>query len=478
MFPKNAFASADEVPKIIRESDWARHIWKALEHLFDGRPLPVWFFGDLHQLCIARPLMPQRDGDRGRRSEIRYRRGIHYTPAPVVDYLVARTLAGYEFDVTGSSPTILDPSCGTGNILLAAFRWLCDGYAVLASGASAGDNLNARLNMLCKHIAGRDVDGRAIAWARRGLVLQAVEGSWEAVADVDIEHVVGCLESNIFQSDYLVPVDSQSTRPGDRDVDFIIGGPPFVRLSELRRSQPDRIAEYQRRYRSARGHFDLYMLFIEESLCRLSASGRMALSVANTFLRTSSGRALRELLGEEASVLELVEFEDSKLYPDAVTQILLLFAERRSRDRCARHVWVRSRIALRPSLEAALSAEGEHGNVTELDCSACRGSRWFLRGEVDSAWMEKLRRSGPVLAAACQMLRGGWSSGNDDIFIMRRIGDDRAPALEAPMPQAPALVVCNGLCFEKLDSGTKQMRLVSPGGGACWNGGGDVTCCV
>ncbi len=425
LFPDTEFTSVDEVPKAIRESDWSRCICGALDQLFDGRLLPAWFFGDLHQLCVARPLMPQPEGDGSGQSDIRYSRGIHYTPAPVVDYLVARTLADCEFDLTVHSPTILDPSCGTGNILLAAFRWLCSNTTV-AENAHLADSLNARLDMLCKSIAGRDIDGRAIAWTRRGLVLQACEDSWEAAADVDVEDVVGRLERNICHADYLTPRDTECTRLGDRDVEFIIGGPPFVRLSELRRSQPDRIAEYQRRYRSARGQFDLYMLFVEESLRRLSASGRMALSVANTFLRTSSGRALRELLGAEASVLELVEFEDSKLYPDAVTQILLLFAERRGRNRPTRHVWVRSGADLRSSLECAFAAEGENADIIELDCDACRGPQWSLHGETDAGWLEKLRSDGIPFSAACEVLRGGWSSGHDDTFIMRRVGDDRA----------------------------------------------------
>lgn len=81
LFPGTEFTSVDEVPKPIRESDWSSSICEALDQLFDGRPLPAWFFGDLHQLCVARPLMPQPEGDGSGQSDIRYSRGIHYTPS-------------------------------------------------------------------------------------------------------------------------------------------------------------------------------------------------------------------------------------------------------------------------------------------------------------------------------------------------------------------------------------------------------------
>jgi hypothetical protein len=46
---------------------------------------PLSFFGDFHQRCVANPL--------GTDASRRYERGIHYTPAPIVDYLVKRFAA-------------------------------------------------------------------------------------------------------------------------------------------------------------------------------------------------------------------------------------------------------------------------------------------------------------------------------------------------------------------------------------------------
>ena len=68
------------VPAAIFASGWEKRIADALWLLFRDHPLPLSFFGDFHQLCVANPL--------GTDASRRYERGIHYTPAPIVDYLV------------------------------------------------------------------------------------------------------------------------------------------------------------------------------------------------------------------------------------------------------------------------------------------------------------------------------------------------------------------------------------------------------
>lgn len=119
------------VPAAIFASGWEKRIANALWLLSRDRPLPLSFFGDFHQLCVANPL--------GTDSSRRYERGIHYTPAPIVDYLVnailGRAFAGRSIDGI-KRLRILDPSCGCGAFLIAACRyglWWLNSHAVCIS---------------------------------------------------------------------------------------------------------------------------------------------------------------------------------------------------------------------------------------------------------------------------------------------------------------------------------------------------------
>ena len=112
-------------PIAVFASDWEKRIADALWLVFRDHPLPLSLFGDFHQLCVANPL--------GTDASRRYETGIHYTPAPVVDYLVNavldRVFAGRSIDEI-KRLRILDPSCGCGAFLIAALRyalrWLDD----------------------------------------------------------------------------------------------------------------------------------------------------------------------------------------------------------------------------------------------------------------------------------------------------------------------------------------------------------------
>lgn len=115
LFSPLDFNSIELIPKVVWNEDWDEQIVLALHQLFDDRPMPVWFFGDFHQLCGARPLSVIDTTTTLRRgSELRYTRGIHYTPAPVVDFLVAETLKTFPAEAGDELPVVLDPSCGTG----------------------------------------------------------------------------------------------------------------------------------------------------------------------------------------------------------------------------------------------------------------------------------------------------------------------------------------------------------------------------
>lgn len=430
LFGARDFSRAEPIPDVIQGADWEEHICLAMRQLFDDQSLPVWFFGDFHQLCIARPLAESETYTHRRGSQLRYSRGVHYTPAPVVDFLVAETLKTFQPESKDTIPVVLDPSCGTGNLLIAAFRYLGNSLGLTVGRAdrmSLSDLLNARLNLLCSSARGHDIDASATAWTRRALVLGACDSCFAAVGDFShqAEPLNERLLQNVSVADFLQDPSQSPPSPANLDVDFIVGGPPFVGCQQLMRTQPDRVDEYRRRYRSARsGQFDLYMLFVEESLNRLREGGRMGLSIANTFLRSDSGRGLRELLGESATISDLVEFEDSKLYPDAVTQILLLLVDNCQRELPVRHVQIKGRGNVRSKLAAAFSrgaADKSALTTTELSCKACRGVDWNLCSPLASEWIEHLRAAGPPLSNACRAVGNGWSTGADDIFILRRL---------------------------------------------------------
>jgi predicted helicase len=312
--------AAIPVPTTLFESRWEHRIVDAVWLLLGDHPIPLTFFGDYHQLCVANPL--------GVDCSRRYERGIHYTPTPIVDYLVnnilGRALAGRSIN-DASRLRILDPSCGCGAFLIAVLRYLLRWFEDCASKTEATNlaNVQDRFDMLGRMILGVDIDERATAWTARLLSLATWEASIAQSHEVRQPTVLAVpdFRKSIVCQSFL---EAEPKSPLGQ-VDVIIGGPPFVRLRELHRSQRTQIREYRRRFQTARrGQFDLYMLFIERALEFLADGGYLGFSVANTFIRTIGGDRVRRLIARRSRVIEILEFEDKEVYPEAVTQIALL----------------------------------------------------------------------------------------------------------------------------------------------------------
>jgi len=401
-------------------SGWEKRIADALWLLFRDHPLPLLFFGDFHQLCVANPL--------GTDASRRYERGIHYTPAPIVDYLVSaildRAFAGRSIDEI-KRLRLLDPSCGCGAFLIAALRYVL--RRLNDHAGKADDSVESwfqeRFHVLSGMLFGIDIDERAVAWTIR-LLLLAV---WEASV-VELQDRRQCamappdLRTNIICRSFL---DVEDDLPHGR-VNAIIGGPPFVRLRELYRSQPEQMAAYRRRFQSARrGQFDLYMLFIEKALNVLVDGGCLGFSVSNSFIRTLGGNRIRRIIAQRSRVIEIVEFEDKEVYPEAITQIALLsLAKTADLDR-SRHVLVRGVGKIRAKLN--ILSQAEVGLVPDLVMNdmpshAFDWPDWHLLPHQDAAWLAHIRFVGHPLEQFLTRIGQGLNTGADDVFLMREVG--------------------------------------------------------
>jgi adenine-specific DNA-methyltransferase len=371
-------------------------------------PLPPTAFGEFHQLCLA-----ERDaGEAGERRA----RGVHYTPVSLADYLTSRVLDRLLATRDAGMPLrILDPSCGGGTFLLAALRYLLQRHA----DASPQETLN----LVGASLFGIDIDPQAVRWARPAVLL----ATWDALLGAGKEAEAGLrvpdLSRTIVCRDFL---DPGVTASDDLTGKFhaILGGPPFVRIHELLRSDAGRVGRYRAEYRTARsGQLDLFMPFFEEAIRRLAEGGWLGWSVSSTFLRTSSGRPLRGLLGGNCAVHELAEFEDSKVYPDAITQIVLVLLEKGQRETPCHHAWIMGQGDLRDKLAALWSGQ-DHPNVTvrELPDLAFRSGDWSFGTVTERSLLDRIRKAGTPLAQLSVSICQGVVTGADPVFLFRRVG--------------------------------------------------------
>jgi hypothetical protein len=98
------------------------------------------------------------------------------------------------------------------------------------------------------------------------------------------------------------------------EFDYIIGNPPYVPITEIRESKKE---NYRNRFETAKGRFDLYLLFFERALNLLNEGGRLAFITPEKFEYTETASTLRQ---EFASFhLERLEHVSEDSFPSHIT---------------------------------------------------------------------------------------------------------------------------------------------------------------
>ena len=316
---------------------------------------------------------------------------------------------------------------------MAALRFLFAWFESKQSGTdmhgeSPDLSLQDRLTIVERMIFGSDLDSVAVEWTVRSMLLTA----WEGLPRHDKHTIdeslapVPDLRRNIVARDFLAPAAADADdlpffKKGKAD--FILGGPPFVRLQQLLHSDPAAVARYKRVFRSARsGQFDLYMLFMENAINLLAPGGWLGFSVSNTFLRSETGRLLRRLVCETCQVHEIVEFEDPKIYPDAVIQIALVLLQKATGRAEGRHIWIRGQGQLRQKL-SALASNSCHTlvEIRLLPPEVIRSERWSFQSAEETDLLARLQAIGKPLSHLAIHIGQGVVTGADAVFLLRNL---------------------------------------------------------
>lgn len=104
--------------------------------------------------------------------------------------------------------------------------------------------------------------------------------------------------------------------------DVVIANPPYISAVEFAKLYPESYRkQLNGRFETAKGTYDIYVLFIEQGLRLLTRQGALVFINPNKFLSANYAVALREYILTNASLLKLVDvsgilvFEEAAVYP-------------------------------------------------------------------------------------------------------------------------------------------------------------------
>lgn len=332
--------------------------------------LPADILGQAYEQFLGRLIVTTPDGIAvEEKPAVKKAGGVYYTPTFVVDYIVGRTVGAL---VDGRRPLdlwgrrrrrrlrILDPACGSGSFLIAAYQYLLDWYRerYVAEGperwakgrrptlyrAATGEwrlTGHERQRILLDHVFGVDIDAQAVEVTKLSLLLKVLEGESLETLDQQMtflhQRALPDLGNNIRCGNSLIGPDYYQRFPetleddaalyrvnafdwaselvstdGVDDFDVVLGNPPYVLLQDGQ-EDPQELRYFRERYSVASYKVDTYHLFVEKGLELTQGGGMLSMITPANFLTNNYLSGLRRALIER-SLVERVDVIDGGVF--------------------------------------------------------------------------------------------------------------------------------------------------------------------
>lgn len=259
---------------------------------------------------------------------------------------------------------ILDPCCGSGVFLLAAYECLADIVSELTSDSNEWCivkdgkkylTIKAKQEIMKNCLFGIDCDPTAVEVTKMSLALKVVDD-----ADVTYLNEIGAfgekilkdIHNNISLGNTLVDADVtcdarevKYIRPlnikagifnrvfEEKDgFDFIIGNPPYVE-TKFFKAASSTIHEYLHdHYSTFEGKVDLSVLFIERAMELLNSSGMIGMIIQRRWFKTKYGKAAREYIAGGSHLRKLLDIETNALFKGRITYVSIVILTKEEND--------------------------------------------------------------------------------------------------------------------------------------------------
>jgi len=232
---------------------------------------------------------------------------------------------------------VVDPACGSGAFLVAAFDYLHAEYTrineKLIDITGTVDLFDLDKEILTNNLYGVDINAESIEISKLSLWLKTAKRG----------KALTSLNNNLRQGNSLVINDKhlellpqqhfswQTAFPdifAEGGFDVVLGNPPYVRQERISTIKP----YLEQHFTVYHGVADLFTYFYELGLKLLKPNGLLGYISSSTFFKTSSGEPLRQFLTSQSELKTIIDFGYLQLFEGVTTYPAVLIARQQQAD--------------------------------------------------------------------------------------------------------------------------------------------------
>ena len=433
----------------------------------------------------------------------RKRDGVYYTPEWAVIRIIEETIdplftkwktdAGWPTEGDPSAQAagaywqrlqqikVIDPACGSGAFLIVALRHLQREFEAAVEAAYITKAIPSRIEakaitrqLLSNNLFGVDINPASVEITQLSLWLHTAEAKEPLSSLRDTIRCGNSLVDKRFYNkrrlDDAEERDRINTfewegRFATGSFDAVIGNPPYVKLQNFTKVNPDMAAwlvsgsSGEAPYRSTgTGNFDLYLPFIEKGLSLLNNDGRMGYIAPNLWPTLEYGEALRGLVHAGRNLEKWLDFRSHQVFEAvSVYTAIQIFSKRPVAG-----------IKLAFAGDGDISrVDWDHGdNFVAYDSIAAPANPWLLAPAPVKRLIERLEKEATRLddPANTSGIIVGIQTSADHIFHFKRLGRNRYAYTprQGGKKLAPVEVEIEDELMKPLVSGAEAKRFIEP----------------
>lgn len=373
--------------------------------------------------------------------------GEFYTPDEVIDYIL--DAVGYVPNKAIEEKDLIDPTCGSGGFLVRATRRLIARHAVKFGKASPKEALDNRkwhdvydrltpkeceeiVNSVALHIHGFDINPFAVNITEMNLLFQIIDLYFKAAKgnkgftvprfkvyetdslevqnrQLNITQFYGATGKNLAK-------DKETTDElKKKKYDFVVGNPPYVKVQKLPSIQKEML---EKSFKTAKGLYDLYTIFVEFGIGELNSSGRLGFIISDKFVQRGYGEPLKDIIASETTIEEIIDFGDTPVF-EGVTNYPLILTIHKPHDASAISKIVKVKRA-DPSLLTTIVSTSKATDNSLITAKFVPHSEFVKDWSFAEEKMTKLFNSfvgTKSLGDLCSSIQVGIQTGNDDLLL-------------------------------------------------------------
>jgi len=253
----------------------------------------------------------------------RKRLGEFYTPTHIVEYIL--NAIGYNMDNEIEGKKIVDLSCGCGSFLIQIVKIIINFYVKKFDLRSlfdiSIDKARIIIRKIQENVFGFDINPIACVLCCINLYYSFYEL---------IKIIITCDNSFEIPELKIINVNILAYHNFDR-FDYVVGNPPYLFLRDI--SSENKLLIEQGNFKTIKGQYDYYQIFIELGINVLKEKGFLGYIVPDSLLALSNRKLIRKFIFNNTKVKELYYIGPSFEVPIVANVIIILKKERDEGER-------------------------------------------------------------------------------------------------------------------------------------------------